>query len=115
MGGAVLFRILFPPQGRMARGFERRSQSRYPAPLQRSARIFVRQQRPQEVREGTEGSLRGASRCGGRRIVSEVQLTSASAVRRVDLKTKLMTVFVVSTNVLGNFAMSWGMKHQSVD
>ena len=33
--------------------------------------------------------------------------------RRVDLKTKLLTIFVVSTNVLGNFAMSWGMKHQT--
>ncbi len=35
--------------------------------------------------------------------------------RRVDLKTKLLAAFVVSTNVLGNFAMSWGMKHQAVD
>ncbi len=33
---------------------------------------------------------------------------------RVDLKTKLLTGFVVGTNVLGNFAMSWGMKHQTV-
>jgi uncharacterized membrane protein len=31
---------------------------------------------------------------------------------RVDLKTKLLTVFVVVTNVLGNFFLSWGMKHQ---
>src|SRR4029077_1662215 len=30
-------------------------------------------------------------------------------------KTKLLTAFVVSTNVLGNFSMSWGMKHQAVD
>ncbi len=35
--------------------------------------------------------------------------------RRIDLKTKLLTAFVVCTNVLGNFSMSWGMKHQSVD
>jgi uncharacterized membrane protein len=34
---------------------------------------------------------------------------------RVDLKTKLLTVFVVLTNVLGNFFLSWGMKHQSAD
>ena len=34
---------------------------------------------------------------------------------RVDLKTKLLTAFVVATNVLGNFAMSWGMKHQAVE
>jgi uncharacterized membrane protein len=38
-----------------------------------------------------------------------------SLSRRVDLKTKLLTVFVVATNVLGNFSMSWGMKHQSTD
>lgn len=36
-----------------------------------------------------------------------------AAGRKVDLKTKLLTVFVVATNVLGNAAMSWGMKHQS--
>jgi uncharacterized membrane protein len=34
---------------------------------------------------------------------------------RVDLKTKLLTIFVVCTNVLGNLSMSWGMKHQTVD
>ena len=34
---------------------------------------------------------------------------------RVDLKTKLLTAFVVATNVLGNFALSWGMKHQAVE
>lgn len=33
-------------------------------------------------------------------------------VRRVDLKTRILTVFVILTNVLGNFSMSWGMKHQ---
>jgi uncharacterized membrane protein len=33
--------------------------------------------------------------------------------RRIDLKTKLLTAFVVCTNVLGNFSMSWGMKHQT--
>jgi hypothetical protein len=48
----------------------------------------------------------------GRAAVEEAQLTS---VRRVDFKTKLLTAFVVATNVLGNFAMSWGMKHQAVD
>jgi uncharacterized membrane protein len=38
-----------------------------------------------------------------------------AGTRRVDFKTKLLTAFVVITNVLGNFSMSWGMKHQSVD
>src|SRR5580704_6952920 len=32
---------------------------------------------------------------------------------RPDLKTNLLTVFVVLTNVLGNFSLSWGMKHRS--
>jgi uncharacterized membrane protein len=32
---------------------------------------------------------------------------------RPDLKTNLLTVFVVLTNVLGNFSLSWGMKHQT--
>jgi uncharacterized membrane protein len=38
-----------------------------------------------------------------------------SGAKRIDLKTKLLTLFVVVTNVLGNFAMSWGMKHQNAD
>lgn len=33
-------------------------------------------------------------------------------VRRLDFKTKVLTVVVILTNVLGNFSMSWGMKHQ---
>jgi uncharacterized membrane protein len=33
-------------------------------------------------------------------------------LRRVDFKTKVLTLFVILTNVLGNFSMSWGMKHQ---
>lgn len=37
------------------------------------------------------------------------------AGRRVDLKTKLLTLFVVMTNVLGNGALSWGMKHQATE
>jgi uncharacterized membrane protein len=47
-------------------------------------------------------------------VVEEAQIAGAG-VRRVDLKTKLMTAFVVITNVLGNFSMSWGMKHQAAD
>src|SRR5271165_652419 len=38
-----------------------------------------------------------------------------AGTRRVDFKTKLLTAFVVATNVLGNFSMSWGMKHQAAD
>src|SRR6266436_5137372 len=38
-----------------------------------------------------------------------------AAGRAVDLKTKLLTLFVVATNVLGNVSMSWGMKHQNAD
>ena len=36
-----------------------------------------------------------------------------AAGRAVDLKTKLLTLFVVATNVLGNVSLSWGMKHQN--
>jgi len=36
-----------------------------------------------------------------------------AAGRAVDLKTKLLTLFVVVTNVLGNVSLSWGMKHQN--
>ncbi len=38
-----------------------------------------------------------------------------SASRGVDLKVKLLAAFVVLTNVVGNLAMSWGMKHQSAE
>ena len=47
-------------------------------------------------------------------MVEEAQIASAG-IRRVDLKTKLLAAFVVATNVLGNFSMSWGMKHQAAD
>jgi len=49
----------------------------------------------------------------GRAAVQEPQ--TALAAPRVDLKTRLLTVFVVLTNVLGNFALSWGMKHQAAE
>lgn len=51
----------------------------------------------------------------GPAVAQEPMSSSQLANRRVDLKTKLLTVFVVATNVLGNFSMSWGMKHQSAD
>jgi uncharacterized membrane protein len=35
-------------------------------------------------------------------------------LRRLDFKTKLLTAVVVLANVLGNFSLSWGMKHQPV-
>ena len=38
-----------------------------------------------------------------------------AAGRAVDLKTKLLTLFVVATNVLGNVSLSWGMKHQNAE
>lgn len=47
-------------------------------------------------------------------VVADAQIPNPqSLARRIDLKTKILTVFVVCTNVLGNFSMSWGMKHQS--
>jgi uncharacterized membrane protein len=38
-----------------------------------------------------------------------------AAGRAVDLKTKLLALFVVATNVLGNVLLSWGMKHQNAE
>jgi uncharacterized membrane protein len=38
-----------------------------------------------------------------------------AAGRAVDLKTKLLTLFVVAANVLGNVSLSWGMKHQNAE
>jgi drug/metabolite transporter (DMT)-like permease len=38
-----------------------------------------------------------------------------STALRVDARVKLLAVFVVITNVAGNLAMSWGMKHQNTD
>jgi uncharacterized membrane protein len=38
-----------------------------------------------------------------------------AAGRAVDLKTKLLTLVVVATNVLGNVSLSWGMKHQNAE
>jgi uncharacterized membrane protein len=51
----------------------------------------------------------------GPAVAPEQMANGQLAARRVDLKTKLLTVFVVCTNVLGNFSMSWGMKHQTAD
>jgi uncharacterized membrane protein len=51
----------------------------------------------------------------GPAATSEPIANSQPANRRVDFKIKLLTIFVVATNVLGNFSMSWGMKHQSAD
>lgn len=50
----------------------------------------------------------------GRAVVDNV--SSAPAPERgLDFKTKVLTVEVVATNVLGNFALSWGMKHQAAE
>jgi uncharacterized membrane protein len=51
----------------------------------------------------------------GEAVTQERIARSQSAKSLVDFKTKLLTIFVVATNVLGNFAMSWGMKHQSAE
>jgi|HubBroStandDraft_4_1064222.scaffolds.fasta_scaffold128571_2 uncharacterized membrane protein len=51
----------------------------------------------------------------GRAVADLPTPNRQSSIRRIDLKTKLLTAFVVITNVLGNFSMSWGMKHQTAD
>ena len=50
----------------------------------------------------------------GRAAAPELEPVSLAA-RRPDLQVKLLTIFVVLTNVIGNLAMSWGMKHQSAE
>jgi uncharacterized membrane protein len=47
----------------------------------------------------------------GRIVFEDLKPTVVSG-RPLGFKTKALTAFVVLTNVLGNFAMSWGMKHQ---
>jgi len=42
------------------------------------------------------------------------QAAPRSAVRRPELRTNLLTAFVILTNVLGNFSLSWGMKHHAM-
>ena len=46
------------------------------------------------------------------RLVLEEAGTAGVSRHRVDFKTKVLTVFVVLSNVFGNFCLSWGMKHQ---
>jgi uncharacterized membrane protein len=47
------------------------------------------------------------------------EVDHSSSVNRpvygVDLRVKFLTIFVVLTNVFGNVAMSWGMKHQNLE
>jgi uncharacterized membrane protein len=57
----------------------------------------------------------GAGMAGGPAVAASFSPNFPSATPRVDLKTRLLTAFVVCTNVLGNFAMSWGLKHQRVE
>jgi uncharacterized membrane protein len=45
-------------------------------------------------------------------VVAERSRISVSS-KRIDFKTKLLTAVVVMANVLGNFSLSWGMKHQA--
>lgn len=41
--------------------------------------------------------------------------SSLAPALRLDFKTKVLTAVVVAANVLGNFALSWGLKHQSTN
>src|SRR5713101_7634652 len=60
--------------------------------------------------------------CSRRKLDRSVNGSSAvelagpvsAPVRRLDFKTRALSAFVVLTNVLGNFSLSWGMKHQAV-
>jgi uncharacterized membrane protein len=46
------------------------------------------------------------------RMLAERPRISVSP-KRLDFKTRLLTAVVVLANVLGNFSLSWGMKHQN--
>ena len=46
------------------------------------------------------------------RVVAECPETGVGP-KRLDFKTRLLTAVVVLANVLGNFSLSWGMKHQA--
>jgi len=48
----------------------------------------------------------------GRMVVENVKPTG-SRHRGPDFKTNVLSAVVILTNVLGNFALSWGMKHQA--
>jgi uncharacterized membrane protein len=47
------------------------------------------------------------------RVVAERVEPASIPAKRLDFKTKLLTAVVVLANVLGNFSLSWGMKHQA--
>ena len=47
------------------------------------------------------------------RAAAEVGPASLPRSHSAELKVKILTVVVVLTNVIGNLAMSWGMKHQN--
>jgi uncharacterized membrane protein len=47
----------------------------------------------------------------GRAVVERID--AGVLPRRLDFKTRLLTAIVVLANVLGNFSLSWGMKHQA--
>jgi uncharacterized membrane protein len=46
------------------------------------------------------------------RVVAE-NAEAGVTPKRLDFKTRLLTAVVVLANVLGNFSLSWGMKHQA--
>jgi uncharacterized membrane protein len=46
------------------------------------------------------------------RVVAE-RAEAGVTPKRLDFKTRLLTAVVVLANVLGNFSLSWGMKHQA--
>jgi uncharacterized membrane protein len=43
------------------------------------------------------------------------QAGSPMRTRRLKVRSNFLAVFVVLTNVLGNFFLSWGMKHQTTE
>lgn len=47
------------------------------------------------------------------RMVAQDAVPASVRPARLDLKTRFLTAVVIITNVLGNFSLSWGMRHQA--
>src|SRR5713101_6902047 len=103
MGGEVLRRVLFPAEGCLARGAEGDCEPRHQAAVQRGARVSGAAFQAEEIRRSAESRRAHWSR--GRPTTS---------MTRMPFKTRILTLVVILTNVLGNFALSFGMNARAL-
>src|SRR3954452_23375329 len=94
MGGKVLRRILFPPEGSLACCEKGHHQQRYSATLQRSPGVLGPAIETEEIRQRAQGRC---CRCESRR-------------ESMSGKARLLTLVVVFSNVAGNLLLSLGLK-----